>query len=119
MRFDPNGDSSIDMLLALNGLPIATIELKNPLTGQNVNDAVRQYRHDRDPKLPLLQFKRGALVHFAVDPDQAHMTTRLSGRQTVFLPFNQGSAGAGNAGGMATRLPRMAATGQRTCGVTC
>jgi type I restriction enzyme, R subunit len=112
VRFDPNGDSSIDMLLALNGLPIATIELKNPLTGQNVNDAVRQYRHDRDPKLPLLQFKRGALVHFAVDPDQAYMTTRLSGRQTVFLPFNQGSAGAGSAGGQGN--PAAAEGGYRT-----
>jgi type I restriction enzyme R subunit len=112
VRFDPNGDGSVDLLLALNGLPIATMELKNPLTGQDVNHAVRQYRTDRDPKLPLFHFKRGALVHFAVDPDQVFMTTRLSGRQTLFLPFNQGSGGAGNAGGQGN--PAAADGGYRT-----
>jgi type I restriction enzyme, R subunit len=99
VHFDPKSESSVDLLVALNGLPIATFELKNELTGQNVNDAVRQYMNDRDPKLVLFQFKRGAIVHFAVDAAQVFMTTRLSGKQTMFLPFNQGTNGAGNAGG--------------------
>lgn len=106
VHFDPSSQDSIDLLIALNGLPIATLELKNPLTGQDVNHAVRQYRNDRDPKTPLFQFKRGALVHFAVDPDQVFMATRLSGRQTLFLPFNQGSGGAGNAGGQGNPATR-------------
>ena len=97
VRFDPGSEKSVDMLLSLNGIPIATAELKNPLTAQNVQHAIEQYKNDRDPKLPLFQFKKRALVHFAVDPDVAYMATRLSGRQTVFLPFNRGNKnGAGN-----------------------
>src|SRR5205807_9905501 len=97
VRFNPGGDESVDMLLSLNGIPIATAELKNPLTGQDVQDAIRQYQNDRDPKLPLFQFKKRALVYFAVDPDVAYMATRLNGRSTAFLPFNRGNNnGAGN-----------------------
>ncbi|MCA3213594.1 MAG: type I restriction endonuclease subunit R [Burkholderiales bacterium] len=93
-----NEKLSIDMVLALNGIPVATLELKNPLTHQNVHDAMRQYREDRDPREPLLRFKAGALVHFAVDPDLVTMTTRLDGKATHFLPFNRGdNGGAGNA----------------------
>jgi len=93
-----NEKLSIDMVLALNGIPVATLELKNPLTHQNVHDAMRQYREDRDPREPLLRFKAGALVHFAVDPDLVTMTTRLDGKSTYFLPFNRGDQGAaGNA----------------------
>jgi type I restriction enzyme, R subunit len=97
VKFDPVSEKCIDMMLSLNGLPIATVELKNPLTGQNVQHAIEQYKNDRDPKLPLLQFKKRSLVHFAVDPDLAYMATRLSGRSTTFLPFNRGNdSGAGN-----------------------
>ena len=81
---------SIDVVLALNGLPIATAELKNPLTGQTVAHARAQYRQDRDPREPLLRWKSRALVHFAVDPDEVSMTTRLAGKSTQFLPFNRG-----------------------------
>ncbi len=98
----PGDGSTVDMVLSVNGVPIATIELKNPATGQNWRHAVRQYREDRDPRAPLFEFKRRALVHFAADPDEVHMTTRLAGERTHFLPFNRGShpgqivCGAGN-----------------------
>ena len=88
---------SVDMVLCLNGLPIATLELKNQFTGQSSANAKRQFMEDRDPREPLFAFKRRALVHFAVDPDEVWMTTRLNGRETRFLPFNQGhNHGAGN-----------------------
>ncbi len=89
-------DKSIDLVLFLNGLPIFTAELKNPLTGQDVEHAIRQYRTDRDPRDPLLSFRR-CLAHFAVDPDLVFVTTRLDGPATRFLPFNRGKfGGAGN-----------------------
>jgi len=95
---EKNDRLSIDVVLALNGVPVATLELKNPLTHQNVHDAMRQYRNDRDPREPLLRFKERALVHFAVDPDLVYMTTKLDGKATHFLPFNRGdNGGAGNA----------------------
>lgn len=90
------GDS-VDLVLFVNGIPAATAELKNPLTGQSVADAMAQYRTDRNPT--DLIFAHRAVVHFAVDPDQVYMTTRLAGEKTVFLPFNQGSGGAGSTGG--------------------
>ena len=87
----------IDVTLAVNGLPVATAELKNLLTGQRAADAVRQYMEDRDERDLLFAFKKRALVHFAVDPDEAWMTTRLKGKETAFLPFNRGdNHGAGN-----------------------
>ena len=98
----PGRRDTVDLLLALNGLPVATCELKNPATGQTWRHAVRQYREDRDPRAPLFGFKTRALVHFAADPDEVHMSTRLSGDATRFLPFNRGSrpgdvqCGAGN-----------------------
>ncbi|MCG3190808.1 MAG: DEAD/DEAH box helicase family protein [Thermoanaerobaculia bacterium] len=96
VKFAVGEEKSIDMLLSLNGLPVATIELKNPLTSQTVEHAVAQYRN-RNPKHRLFQFKKRALVHFAVDPDQVYMATKLAGKDTVFLPFNRGShGGAGN-----------------------
>jgi len=67
VRCNPRGDESVDLLLSLNGLPIATVEVKNQLTGQNVDDAIKQYKR-RDSKLKLFQFKRRALVHFAPRP---------------------------------------------------
>ena len=88
---------SVDVALSLNGLPVATAELKNPFTGQNADHARRQYRNDRDPREPLFRFKERALVHFAVDPDEVYMTTRLAGKDTLFLPFNKGrNGGKGN-----------------------
>ena len=87
----------LDLVLSLNGIPVATAELKNAFTGQTVADAVRQYKHDRSPKDPILAPKSGALVHFAVDGAEVHMTTKLAGRATRFLPFNRGrDGGAGN-----------------------
>ena len=87
---------SIDLALFLNGIPIFTAELKNPLTGQDVENAIRQYKKDRDPREPLLARGR-CLAHFAVDPDLVYVTTHLAGAGTRFLPFNQGKyGGAGN-----------------------
>lgn len=87
----------IDVVLAVNGLPVVTAELKNPLTGQRAEDACKQYQHDRDGRDALFRFKERALVHFAVDPDEVWMTTQLKGEETVFLPFNRGhNFGAGN-----------------------
>src|SRR5690625_1253198 len=89
--------NSLDMLLSLNGLPVVTIELKNQLTGQTADHAKQQYRVDRDENELLFQFKKRALVHFAVDTDEAFMTTRLQGAKTFYLPFNQGyQHGRGN-----------------------
>ncbi len=89
--YHPDKNQSIDMVLAINGIPVVTLELKNPGTGQNVKHAIKQYQDDRDPSAPLLSYKTGALVHFAVDTDEVYMTTHLDKRQTFFLPFNRGS----------------------------
>ena len=97
LRYSTKHENSIDMVIGLNGIPLATIELKNPMTGQNVEHAKHQYRNDRDPRETIFDFKRRTLVHFAVDPDLACMTTRLAGTKTHFLPFNRGDGtGAGN-----------------------
>lgn len=98
IHFDPkNPNLSIDMVLAVNGLPVATLELKNHMSGQNVTHAKKQYREDRDPLSPLLKFKERALVHFALDTDTVFMTTKLDKKSTYFLPFNKGNGfGAGN-----------------------
>lgn len=97
LKYSHKHENSIDMLLFLNGLPIFTVELKNQLTGQNVNHSMKQYRQDRDPKNEaLLSFKR-CLTHFAVDTEQVYMTTQLRGLKTFFLPFNKGDKNsAGN-----------------------
>ncbi len=93
--YDPDSKNSIDMLLSLNGLPIATVELKNAFTGQRSINAILQYVKDRVPtdKTKLIQYKKRALVHFAVDTDEAYMATRLLGKGTFFLPFNTGANG--------------------------
>ncbi|MCZ2292588.1 MAG: DEAD/DEAH box helicase family protein [Burkholderiales bacterium] len=110
LHYSVHGETSIDLVLFVNGIAVATAELKTDLT-QSVHDAIRQYKTDRlpkDPKTrelePLLQFKTRALVHFAVSTELVYMTTRLAGEETFFLPFNIGkpdgvdlfSAGAGN-----------------------
>lgn len=98
----PGKHDTVDLLFAVNGLPVATCELKNPGTGQSWQHAVQQYQTDRDPRAPLFRFKSRALVHFAADSDEVHMTTHLRGPSTQFLPFNRGShpgqvqCGAGN-----------------------
>lgn len=98
----PGDHSTVDLVFAVNGLPVTTCELKNPWTGQSWRNAVRQYKEDRNPRAPLFEFKQRGLVHFAADPDEVHMTTRLAGGKTFFLPFNRGShpgevqCGAGN-----------------------
>lgn len=97
LHFSAHSEKSLDVTLSLNGIPIATVELKNPLTGQNVEDARRQYQRDRDPREPIFEFKRRTLVHFAVDTEVVMMTTRLAAGATHFLPFNKGwDGGAGN-----------------------
>jgi type I restriction enzyme, R subunit len=97
VRYSTRNNNSVDLVLSINGLPVATIELKNQFTGQDVENAKRQYAQDRDNRELLFQFKRRALVHFAVDPDEAWMTTYIEGNNTRFLPFNKGyNKGAGN-----------------------
>lgn len=97
VQYSAKNNNSIDLAIFLNGLPIATLELKNKLTGQNAMNAILQYQRDRDPRgEPLLAFKR-CLVHFTVDGDSVYMTTHLKGPGTYFLPFNRGhDGGAGN-----------------------
>lgn len=96
LHYSTSNENSIDVVLFLNGLPIFTAELKNPLNGQDVNNALHQYRYDRDPREPLLSFER-MIAHFAVDPELAFVATKLEGPKTRFLPFNQGyDEGAGN-----------------------
>ncbi len=95
--YERNGKNSLDMVLSLNGLPIATIELKNQFTGQDIQNAKKQYVYDREPTEPIFQFKKRSLVHFAVDADECYMTTKLDGKSTRYLPFNRGyNNGAGN-----------------------
>ncbi|PXA97194.1 restriction endonuclease subunit R [Nostoc sp. 3335mG] len=90
-------DCILDVVLAVNGLPVVTVELKNPQTGQRAEDARIQYMKMRDGRDPIFRFKERALVHFAVDPDEAWMATELKGPDTFFLPFNRGhNHGAGN-----------------------
>jgi len=97
LYYERVGKNSIDMVLSLNGLPIATIELKNQFSGQSVDNAKKQYVYDREPSEPIFQFKKRTLVHFAVDTDECFMTTKLDGKHTRYLPFNIGSNnGAGN-----------------------
>ena len=95
LAFEPESNKTLDMALLVNGIPSATAELKNPLTGQGVEEAITQYRTDRDPANVTLA--RRAVVHFALDPDRVAMTTRLVGQATQFMPFNLGhDGGAGN-----------------------
>ena len=97
LHFSPRSEQSLDVTISLNGIPVATAELKNPMTGQTVDHARYQYRNDRDPRELIFEFKRRTLVHFAVDTETVSMTTRLAGAATHFLPFNKGcDGGAGN-----------------------
>ena len=109
LRYSLRNTNELDLVLSINGIPVATAELKNPMTGQTVTNAIAQYQHDRDHREPLFEFKRRALVHFAVDTEQVFMTTRLAGSATHFLPFNKGlDGGAGNPPDPAGRAYRTA-----------
>ena len=97
LRYSSKNNNELDLVLSINGLPVITAELKNPMTGQTVENAIRQYKKDRDHRELLFEFRKRALVHFAVDTELVYMTTRLAGSATFFLPFNQGDdGGAGN-----------------------
>ena len=87
------------MVLSLNGIPLIAIELKNQITGQSVENAKKQFIYDRNPKETCFHFNKRFLVYFAVDLYEVAMTTRVYGKDTYFLPFNQGTGGAGNVGG--------------------
>jgi type I restriction enzyme R subunit len=101
LKYSARNENSIDVALFLNGLPIATAELKNSLTGQFVEHAIKQYKYDRDPAEPLLKFMR-CLVHFAVGNEKVFMTTKLAKEGTFFLPFNKGTDNPVNPEGFAT-----------------
>ena len=98
-HYSAQNNNSVDMMLAVNGIPVIAIELKNQLTGQSVDNAKLQWQYDRDPREPAFQFNHRILAFFAVDLYEAWMATELKGSDTYFLPFNQGSNGAGNDGG--------------------
>ena len=92
-------NKSIDIVLFLNGIPVVSMELKDQFTGQDITNAISQYRFDRSGKEPIFAFKERVLAHFAVDLTNVYMTTHLEGDHTYFLPFNQGSNGPGRVGG--------------------
>ncbi|MCS4484003.1 type I restriction endonuclease [Gleimia sp. 6138-11-ORH1] len=97
LRYSTKNNNSVDTVLFVNGIPVVTLELKNQLTGQTYRDAIDQYKRSRPASEVLFKLNRRAVVHFAVDTDEAWMTTKLAGMDTVFLPFNRGFGnGAGN-----------------------
>jgi len=97
LKYSPKHNNTLDVVLGLNGIPLVTLELKNPMTGQTWRNAKYQYQNDRDPNDLIFQFRKRTLVHFAVDTDEAYMTTQPMGKSTHFLPFNRGNnGGAGN-----------------------
>lgn len=96
--YSTQNHNTIDVVLSLNGIPVVALELKNQLTGQSVENAKRQFMYDRDEKEFCFRFNNRFLVYFAVDLYEVAMTTHLQGASTYFLPFNQGSNGAGNIG---------------------
>lgn len=91
-------DERIDLVIFLNGIAIFTFELKCNTSGQNYEDAIRQYKYDRDSKTRLLKFKAGCLAHFAMDLNEVYMCTNLKGKSSFFLPFNKGCGKGINAG---------------------
>ena len=98
-HYSEQNNNSVDMMLAINGIPVVAIELKNQLTGQTVDNAKLQWQYDRDFREPAFRLNHRILAFFAVDLYEAWMATELKGTDTYFLPFNQGSNGAGNDGG--------------------
>lgn len=97
LHYSRKNKNSVDLVITLNGIPVATFELKNLFTNQNTSHAMRQYAESRDPRELLFAFKKRALIHFAVDDSDVYMTTRIDGKNTYWLPFNKGNEnGAGN-----------------------
>ena len=88
--YSTKNKNSVDVVLSINGIPVATLELKNQFTGQNAGNALKQYSSTRDNRELLFAFKKRTLVHFAVDQDEVFMTTKLDGSMTFWLPFNKG-----------------------------
>lgn len=99
LHYSVLNENSIDIVLFMNGIPVVSMELKCQFTGQDTSNAIQQYKFDRASKDTIFAFKERVLVHFAVDLANVYMTTRLEGDKTYFLPFNQGSNGAGRVGG--------------------
>lgn len=98
-HYSADNKKSVDMVLVFNGIPVFALELKNQYTGQNVDNAKRQWMYDRDPRELCFQFNKRILAYFCVDHTDVYMATKLAKGDTYFLPFNQGSNGAGNDGG--------------------
>jgi len=98
-HYSADNNKSVDMVLVLNGIPVFALELKNQYTGQTVDNAMQQWMYDRDPREICFQFNKRILAYFCVDQTNVYMTTKLAKGDTYFLPFNQGSNGAGNDGG--------------------
>lgn len=97
LHYSTKNENSVDTVLFVNGIPVVTLELKNQLKGQTYRDAIDQYKRSRPATEMLFELNRRAVVHFAVDTDEAWMTTKLAGMDTVFMPFNRGyKNGAGN-----------------------
>ncbi|MFD3156748.1 type I restriction endonuclease subunit R [Haloimpatiens sp. FM7330] len=97
LKYSDKHNNTLDVVLSLNGFPVIVMELKNQFTGQNVYNAIRQFKEDRSPKEKLFGFNKRVLVYFAVDTDEVYMTTELKGTKTFFLPFNKGfNRGKGN-----------------------
>lgn len=99
LHYSLHNENSVDIVLFVNGIPVVSMELKCQFTGQDTANAIEQYKLDRASKDPIFEFGKRILVHFAVDLSNVYMTTRLEGEKTYFLPFNQGSNGAGKVGG--------------------
>lgn len=97
--YSSDSHKSVDMVLVLNGIPVFAFELKNQYTGQTVDNAKRQWMYDRDPREICFQFNKRILGYFCIDHTEVYMATKLEGKDTYFLPFNQGSNGAGQDGG--------------------
>lgn len=99
LKYSTQNENSIDIVLLLNGIPLVALELKNQITGQNSSNAQKQFMYDRDPREIIFRFKQRVIAYFAVDHYDVKYTTKLAGKYTYYLPFNQGSNGAGNVGG--------------------
>lgn len=97
--YSTSNQNTLDMVLSLNGIPIVAMELKNQFKGQSVEHGKKQFMYDRDPREKMFQFNKRVLVYFVADLSEVWMTTKLNGKDTYFLPFNQGSNGAGEVGG--------------------
>lgn len=89
LKYSLEHENRLDLTIFLNGIPVITTELKNPLSGQTVQNGIRQYQNDRDPKEKIFSFAR-CMVHFAADTENVYMSAHLQGKKTDFLPFNKG-----------------------------